>query len=146
MKVSLVARNFTPVPTDICQLGQGVWSADAAHAGELSVQGVVEANGRRDRFDQAVGMGWMCLGLNADPAAALDAGQRAILADLGGQMVRIGSPAIGTDGQIEPAFQPDANLHDQPTTWRGARLPHAWLYARETGAELSRVLHAALAR
>ena len=50
---------------------------------------------------------------------------------------RYTSAAIVTDGQIEPAFQLDADLHYQPTTWPGARLPHAWVYARETGAEVS---------
>lgn len=50
---------------------------------------------------------------------------------------RYASAAIVTDGQIEPAFQLDADLHYQPTTWPGARLPHAWVYARETGAEVS---------
>lgn len=33
-----------------------------------------------------------------------------------------------TDGQMEPSFDLDAELHYQPTTWPGARLPHAWLY------------------
>jgi 3-(3-hydroxy-phenyl)propionate hydroxylase len=94
MKAVLAARNFTPVPTDICQLGAGAWCADTAHAGELSVQGVVEANGKRDRFDQAVGFGWMVLGLDADPAQALAADQQAQLARLGGQTVKIG--AVGT--------------------------------------------------
>jgi 3-(3-hydroxy-phenyl)propionate hydroxylase len=94
MKAELAARNFTPVPTDICQLGAGAWCADTAHAGELSVQGVVEANGKRDRFDQAVGFGWMVLGLDADPAQALTADQQAQLARLGGQTVKIG--AAGT--------------------------------------------------
>ena len=95
MKAELAARNFTPMPTDICQLGEGAWCADTAHAGELSVQGVVEAHGKRDRFDQAVGFGWMVLGLDADPAQALTADQQAQLARLGGQAVKIG--AAGTD-------------------------------------------------
>ena len=50
---------------------------------------------------------------------------------------RYRSAAIVTDGQIEPAFALDADLHYQPTTWPGARLPHAWLYRRDTGAEVS---------
>jgi 2,4-dichlorophenol 6-monooxygenase len=50
---------------------------------------------------------------------------------------RYRSSAIVTDGQIEPAFALDADLHYQPTTWPGARLPHAWLYRRDTGAEVS---------
>jgi 2,4-dichlorophenol 6-monooxygenase len=50
---------------------------------------------------------------------------------------RYRSAAIVTDGQIEPAFALDADLHYQPTTWPGARLPHAWLYRRDTGAQVS---------
>jgi 2,4-dichlorophenol 6-monooxygenase len=44
---------------------------------------------------------------------------------------RYRSGAIVTDGQPEPAFGSDAELHYQPTTWPGARLPHAWLYDRQ---------------
>ncbi|MGV8987028.1 MAG: FAD-dependent oxidoreductase [Cypionkella sp.] len=36
--------------------------------------------------------------------------------------------AVVTDGQMEPAFELDAQLHYQPTTWPGARLPHVWLF------------------
>lgn len=97
MKAELAARNFTPVPTDICQLGPGAWCDDTAHAGELSVQGVVEAKGKCDRFDQAVGFGWMVLGLGADPAQALTADQQVQLADLGGQAVKIGAPGTVCD-------------------------------------------------
>jgi len=41
---------------------------------------------------------------------------------------RYRSGAIVTDGQPEPEFTRDAELHYQPTTWPGARLPHAWLF------------------
>ncbi|BCH67230.1 2,4-dichlorophenol 6-monooxygenase (plasmid) [Agrobacterium vitis] len=50
---------------------------------------------------------------------------------------RYRSDAIVTDGQIEPDFLLDADLHHQPTTWPGARLPHAWLYKHVGGAEVS---------
>lgn len=50
---------------------------------------------------------------------------------------RYRSGAVVTDGQIEPAFQLDADLHYQPTTWPGARLPHTWVYRREDGKEVS---------
>ncbi|KUM27505.1 2,4-dichlorophenol 6-monooxygenase [Mesorhizobium loti] len=50
---------------------------------------------------------------------------------------RYRSNAIVTDGQIEPAFQLDADLHYQPTTWPGARIPHVWLYRSDNGAEVS---------
>lgn len=49
---------------------------------------------------------------------------------------RYRSDAIVTDGQPEPAFEKDAELHYQPTTWAGARLPHAWVFA-EDGSKAS---------
>ncbi|MEQ8482701.1 MAG: FAD-dependent monooxygenase [Hoeflea sp.] len=41
---------------------------------------------------------------------------------------RYKSAAAVTDGQPEPDFSKDSELHYQPTTWPGARLPHAWVY------------------
>lgn len=41
---------------------------------------------------------------------------------------RYRSSAIETDGQMEPAFELDAELHYQPTTWPGARIPHVWIF------------------
>jgi 2,4-dichlorophenol 6-monooxygenase len=41
---------------------------------------------------------------------------------------RYKSNAIVTDGQVEPAFELDAELHYQPTTWPGARIPHVWVF------------------
>jgi 2,4-dichlorophenol 6-monooxygenase len=41
---------------------------------------------------------------------------------------RYRSGAVVADGQMEPAFELDAELHYQPTTWPGARLPHVWLF------------------
>ncbi|MGQ7932565.1 FAD-dependent oxidoreductase [Paraburkholderia sp. D1E] len=41
---------------------------------------------------------------------------------------RYRSNAVVTDGHPEPVFERDAELYYQPTTWPGARLPHAWVY------------------
>ncbi|MEP1353657.1 MAG: FAD-dependent monooxygenase [Tateyamaria sp.] len=41
---------------------------------------------------------------------------------------RYRSDAVVADGQAEPGFEADPELHYQPTTWPGARLPHVWLY------------------
>jgi 2,4-dichlorophenol 6-monooxygenase len=41
---------------------------------------------------------------------------------------RYKSAAVATDGQPEPAFEKDPELHFQQTTWPGARLPHAWVF------------------
>ena len=50
---------------------------------------------------------------------------------------RYRSGAILAEDQPEPAYDRDAELHYHPTTWPGARLPHAWLYHGTTGAEVS---------
>lgn len=50
---------------------------------------------------------------------------------------RYASDAVVTDGQPEPAFEKDAELHYHPTTWPGARLPHVWVFDRDSGAQVS---------
>lgn len=50
---------------------------------------------------------------------------------------RYQSDAVVTDGQPPPAFARDAELHYQPTTWPGARLPHVWVFELATGAQVS---------
>ncbi len=50
---------------------------------------------------------------------------------------RYKSGAVVTDGQMEPAFELDAELHYQPTTWPGARLPHVWVFDHHTGEQVS---------
>ncbi|WP_322889068.1 MULTISPECIES: FAD-dependent monooxygenase [unclassified Yoonia] len=49
---------------------------------------------------------------------------------------RYRSDAVVTDGQLEPPFAMDEELHYHPTTWPGARLPHAWVFT-PTGEKLS---------
>lgn len=46
---------------------------------------------------------------------------------------RYKSSAVVTDGQMEPEFELDSELHYQPTTWPGARIPHVWLFDHDTG-------------
>ncbi len=41
---------------------------------------------------------------------------------------RYASGAVVTDGQQPPPPNDDMELHYQPTTWPGARLPHCWLF------------------
>jgi len=103
MKAELAARNHEPITGDLVHLGSGVWCEQCADAGELSVQGFVELDGIRDRFDQLIGQGWMVVGLEADPAGALDQKQLDALKFLNGKTVKIGpvgsdSLVIDTDG------------------------------------------------
>lgn len=44
---------------------------------------------------------------------------------------RYSSTAVVTDGQLEPPFSMDEELHYHPTTWPGARLPHVWVFTPE---------------
>ena len=44
---------------------------------------------------------------------------------------RYDSGAVVRDGQPDPGFDRDPELHYQPTTWPGARLPHAWLFDQD---------------
>jgi 3-(3-hydroxy-phenyl)propionate hydroxylase len=97
MKAELAARDNRPVTADVGSLGPGAWCEDSAHAGKLSVQGVVEARGQRGRFDQVVGQGWVLIGLNGDPLAALTDLQRQQFARLEGIAVRVGSPGTACD-------------------------------------------------
>lgn len=97
MIADLAARGNTPVPTDICHLGAGAWCDESAHAGELSVQGVVEAYGKRGRFDQVVGQGWVLFGYETDPSEALTAEQRAQLARIEGITVQVCAPGGDCD-------------------------------------------------
>ena len=98
MIAELEARAGKPVPTDVCKLGPGAWCPDSLHAGELSVQGIVEANGRRGRFDQVIGQGWVLIGYTVDAAEALSDAQRRSFAMLGGIAVRVGPP--GSDSPV----------------------------------------------
>lgn len=95
MKAALVERDFQPIKVDLIPLGAGVWCEGNTAAGELSTQGIVKVPGKQDRFDQAVGQGWMVIGFNADPAEALTAHQLKALKHLGGRTIAIGS--LGTD-------------------------------------------------
>ncbi len=96
MMAELAARNHEPISGDRVHLGPGVWCSDTPAAGELSTQGVVEFNGVRDRFDQAVGHGWMVVGFDADPSNVLSSNQLAAWQLLGGRTLSVLSASDGS--------------------------------------------------
>lgn len=97
MITELAASDGTPVDTDMASLGPGLWLAGTAHAGELSVQGIVEANGRRGRFDEVAGRGWTVIGRGVFPAEVLTDEQCRAWEDLDGRCVRIGTAGTNCD-------------------------------------------------
>ena len=100
MIADLARRGGTPVPTDVCQLGKGAWCDESAHAGEISVQGIIQMDGKRDRLDQVIGQGWVLLGYGIDPAAGLSGAQREQLAWLDGIVAQINPPG-STSGAVD---------------------------------------------
>lgn len=99
MQAELEASGGIPVPTDKAALGPGIWCRDAAHAGELSVQGVVRAGDRQGRFDEIAGRGWLIIGFEHSPTDALHEQQIAALQRLGGRFVTIGP--VGSRCDVE---------------------------------------------
>lgn len=59
-------------------------------SGDAYIQARVGLGGRDGRFDDIAGRGFMIVGRNGDPAAALSANERAYWASLGGRFVQIG--------------------------------------------------------
>ncbi len=90
MMADLAARDHQPISGDLVKLGAGAWCAQTYGAGELSPQGVVQFDGRQDRFDQAVGQGWFVLAIEQPAAGLLTDAQMAQLAALGGRVLSLG--------------------------------------------------------
>jgi 2-polyprenyl-6-methoxyphenol hydroxylase-like FAD-dependent oxidoreductase len=65
-------------------------------AGRLSMQGRVAVNGSEGRFDDLLGVGFLLLGLDHDPAAALTPEQRVFSSRL-----KVRSVAIGVPGGVD---------------------------------------------
>ena len=94
MIADLVARNHEPITGDLVKLGPGLW-CDTAGAGELSPQGVVTFAGKRDRFDQAVGIGWMILAFDTATDGLLTDAQRQTFKNIGGRILSVGPQGSG---------------------------------------------------
>lgn len=97
MKAELEVSGRVPVPTDKASLGPGAWCRDAAHAGELSVQGIVSKGELRGRFDDVVGRGWLVIGFGESPREALSASQLDALEQLDAQFVTLGATGSRCD-------------------------------------------------
>jgi len=95
MKAELAARDHSPLNPDHVSLGPGIWCEGTVQAGELSPQGVVRYQNVVDRFDQAVGRGWLLVGYECDPRDGLSEHQLVRLEQLGAQTLSIGAPGAG---------------------------------------------------
>ncbi|WP_267618504.1 bifunctional 3-(3-hydroxy-phenyl)propionate/3-hydroxycinnamic acid hydroxylase MhpA [Gordonia bronchialis] len=97
MIAELSGAGSTPVDTDIASLGPGLWCTGQPHAGELSVQGIVENGTLRGRFDEVVGRGWTILSHGADPGFTLGDEHRRVWESLGGRCISVGDASSGAD-------------------------------------------------
>ena len=91
MMSDLAARNYEPISGDLVKLGNGIWCADSIGAGELSPQGVVKYGETIDRFDQAVGQGWIVLAIEQATDELLTQKQLDKLALLSGSLLSVGA-------------------------------------------------------
>ena len=91
MIAELASRHFEPITGDLVKLGHGIWCADNTGAGELSPQGVVQYGEKIDRFDQAVGQGWIVLAIEQSTDELLTQKQLDKLASLSGSVVSVGA-------------------------------------------------------
>ncbi len=90
MIADLEARNNEPITGDLVELGPGAWCQGSHSAGELSPQGIVSFHGRRDRFDQAVGIGWFIIAVDQQTEGLLTEDREALWARLGGRILSLG--------------------------------------------------------
>ncbi|MDA8586323.1 bifunctional 3-(3-hydroxy-phenyl)propionate/3-hydroxycinnamic acid hydroxylase [Rhodobacteraceae bacterium] len=95
MMADLEARDHQPITGDLVKLGSGIWCEESPSAGELSPQGVVRFEGQKDRFDQAVGQGWMVLALECAIDGVLSDVHQTALARLNGRLLTVGPDGGG---------------------------------------------------
>lgn len=107
MMAELAERDHKPITGDMVRLGSGVWCENTPSAGELSPQGIVRFEGKLDRFDQAVGQGWLVLALDCPTDGALNESHKAALARLGGRCLSVGPRASGCDVITEDSTYAD---------------------------------------
>jgi 2-polyprenyl-6-methoxyphenol hydroxylase-like FAD-dependent oxidoreductase len=77
-------------------LGPGITRAGDANSGQLALQAVVEHRGRRGRFDDVVGGGWVLVGASTDPGAHLVGPTAAWWEALGGRSWQV-APGAAVD-------------------------------------------------
>lgn len=94
MLAAAAAPGFQPPPPPQPRLGAGLWQPEAPGSGRLAPQGVVEFKGRRGRFDDVVGRGWVLLTRDASALASLTPAQRAALQSQGAIVVQLGADGV----------------------------------------------------
>jgi 2-polyprenyl-6-methoxyphenol hydroxylase-like FAD-dependent oxidoreductase len=95
--VGAAAESGPVLPPAPPPIGPGLTLPGDANAGQLAAQGVVAYRGRRGRFDDVVGRGWVLLSAEADPLAGIDPALSLWWTELGGTAVHVGSGAAADD-------------------------------------------------
>jgi 2-polyprenyl-6-methoxyphenol hydroxylase-like FAD-dependent oxidoreductase len=90
------APNYQPPPPPQPRLGPGLWSPDAPGSGLLSVQGEIEADGRRSLFDDVLGVRFAVIACDPELLGGLSEANRKALAAWDAALVDV-SPQSGAD-------------------------------------------------
>ena len=94
-----------PPPPPRPQLGPGLWQPDAPGAGLLGVQGVIEAQGRRGRFDDVFGARFALIARDAAALAGLSAAQQQALAAADAVVVHLEPGVAGGIDDVEGRYR-----------------------------------------
>lgn len=95
---------YAPPPPPQPQLGPGLWTPGAPGAGLLGLQGVVEANGRRGRFDDLFGHHVTLVARDAATLAAISPANRAALASQQAVLVHLAPDQPGGLRDVDGAY------------------------------------------
>lgn len=85
---------YAPPPPLQPSLGPGLWAPDTPGAGLLGLQGVVEVNGRRGRFDDLMGVRFTLLARDAATLSAVSHANRAALQTLDAAVLHLGAGGL----------------------------------------------------
>lgn len=85
---------YAPPPPPQPQLGPGLWVDGAPGAGLLGLQGVVEVDGRRGRFDDVLGVRLAVIARDAATLAAISPANHTALLAQGAALVHIGAGGL----------------------------------------------------
>lgn len=94
MMAVLEQPGYVPTPPPAPQLGPGLWMEGAPGAGLLGVQGFIELNGQRGRFDDLLGTGFHIIARDAATLDAISPVNREALARQAAIVVHLGAGGV----------------------------------------------------
>jgi 2-polyprenyl-6-methoxyphenol hydroxylase-like FAD-dependent oxidoreductase len=142
-----------PPPPPPPRLGPGLLLLDDPHAGHVGLQGRVARQGRRGRFDDVVGRGFMLIATVGDPGPFVSPERLAFFERIGGRVVQVGGEQVddldgayaawlGSMNTQVVLWRPDFHIFGTAATLAGADELVAALQAQLTATHQQEFAHA----